>query len=519
MTRSAEHDGDLPENWASTELRHLVEDVQPGFACGVHNRDGDGIGHLRPMNVTQEGQIDLSVLKFVSKTEVHRDERLIRAGDVLFNNTNSPELVGKTALYTLSEPRAFSNHMTRVRCSREAITPAFCALYLHHKWQTGYFLSVCNNHVSQASVGQNVLLDISVDLPPLAEQQRIVAKVEELLGRVGAARERLAKVPALLKRFRQSVLAAACSGQLTEDWRENNSCQSAATLLKELHRRQWHARGSKYMEPICPKVEEDCEIPEGWEFTGIDSILSIERRGMKTGPFGTALKKSEHQECGVPVLGIENIGKMRFIHGSKIHITQAKAVELAEYDARPCDILISRSGTVGEVCVVPAGLGEARISTNIMRVCLAVRGMEPRFFCCLVNGSPYVLSQISRLCGGSTRDFLNQTILRSLRLTLPPWDEQQEIIRRVETLFTLADKIEARVKSATARVEKSTQAILAKAFHGELVPTEAKLARQEGRDYEPASVLLERIRRQRDAESDGKVHRKQKVGKSPRRKG
>ena len=75
------------------------------------------------------------------------------------------------------------------------------------------------------------------------------------------------------------------------------------------------------------------------------------------------------------------------------------------------------------------------------------------------------------------------------------------IVRRVEALFALADKIEARVKSATARVEKITQAILAKAFRGELVPTEAELARQEGRDYEPAAVLLDRIRAERAPES------------------
>ena len=80
---------------------------------------------------------------------------------------------------------------------------------------------------------------------------------------------------------------------------------------------------------------------------------------------------------------------------------------------------------------------------------------------------------------------------------MPSIAEQREIVRRVEALFALADKIEGRVKGATAGVEKSTQAILAKAFRGELVPTEAELARQEGRDYEPARALLERIEAQR----------------------
>jgi type I restriction enzyme S subunit len=80
---------------------------------------------------------------------------------------------------------------------------------------------------------------------------------------------------------------------------------------------------------------------------------------------------------------------------------------------------------------------------------------------------------------------------------LPPEEEQAEIVHRVDALFALADTIEKRVAAAIARAEKLTQAILSKGFRGELVPTEAELARQEGRDYEPASVLIERIARER----------------------
>jgi hypothetical protein len=91
---------------------------------------------------------------------------------------------------------------------------------------------------------------------------------------------------------------------------------------------------------------------------------------------------------------------------------------------------------------------------------------------------------------------------------LPPLAEQTEIVRRVNELFALADTIERRVAAATARAEKLTQSILAKAFRGELAPTEAESARQEGRDYEPASVLLERIRAKRAA-SEAKPARRQ----------
>jgi hypothetical protein len=100
---------------------------------------------------------------------------------------------------------------------------------------------------------------------------------------------------------------------------------------------------------------------------------------------------------------------------------------------------------------------------------------------------------------GGNYPALNGSIVRGFRLPLPPLAEQNEIVHRVDALFKLADAIERRAQVATARVERLTQAILAKAFRGELVPTEAGLARAEGREFEPAAVLLERIRAERAA--------------------
>jgi type I restriction enzyme S subunit len=108
---------------------------------------------------------------------------------------------------------------------------------------------------------------------------------------------------------------------------------------------------------------------------------------------------------------------------------------------------------------------------------------------------------------GEGKPGLNLDNVRGVPVHLPPLPEQHEIVRRVDTLFKLADAIEARVAAATARAHKLPQAILAKAFRGELVPTEAELARQEGRDYEPASALLARIRAARAANDEKPTRR------------
>ncbi len=119
---------------------------------------------------------------------------------------------------------------------------------------------------------------------------------------------------------------------------------------------------------------------------------------------------------------------------------------------------------------------------------------------------------------GSGPQALNCQRVRELPFVLPPLAEQREIVRRVDALFALADKIEARAKSAAARVEKITQAILAKAFRGELVPTEAELARLENRPYEPASALLARLRAEREATGAKPNKLAQVAGREPNAK-
>jgi type I restriction enzyme S subunit len=139
------------------------------------------------------------------------------------------------------------------------------------------------------------------------------------------------------------------------------------------------------------------------------------------------------------------------------------------------------------------------MSTNLMRVSFARNGLLPSFFCILFNGSPFVLKQVSDLCSGSTRDFLNQRILLSIVFPLPPLAEQHRIVAEVERRLSLVEELETAVEANLKRAGRLRQALLQRAFEGRLVP-------QDPGD-EPASVLLERIRAGREtrgAERKGK---------------
>jgi type I restriction enzyme S subunit len=453
-------DAELPEGWLSTKLPTVAAINMGQSPPGrTYNSTGSGLPFF-------QGKADFGSRHPIPRKWCTQPTKVATSGDVLIS-VRAP--VGPTNI--ADRECAIGRGLAAIR----ALGGITSELILFQLRLQETEIAARGTGSTFTAISRDDLDDIEIRVPPLAEQQRIVAQVEALLARVNTARERLARVPAILKRFRQSVLAAACSGRLTEEWRMRGSdtaIQSAA-----------HDRFP--------------ELPSGWTTKVLTGILSKSPGALRTGPFGTLLKKHEHAKSGIPVLGIENIRSLRFVAGSKIHISREKAQQLFDYDAKQGDVLITRSGTVGQVCVVPALGGEARISTNVLRVRLDGSAVDPHFFAFCITACEPVVEQARQLTSGSTRDFLNQRILGSIIYPLPPLGEQREIVRRVDALFKLADGIEQRVKAATARAEKLTQAILAKAFRGELVPIEAELARREDRDYEPAAVLLERIRADR----------------------
>ncbi|MDP4029783.1 MAG: restriction endonuclease subunit S [Gallionella sp.] len=291
------------------------------------------------------------------------------------------------------------------------------------------------------------LRDSVLPLPPLPEQKRVADKLDAVLARVDACRDRLDRIPAILKRFRQSVLAAATSGKLTEDWR-----------VKDLRSLDGWSESTvgELIERIEAGLNVKCEErpPEVGEI-GLVKISAVTWGAFnddesKTLPRGTTLPESARIQVG--------------------------------------DFLISRANTlelVGACVIVDKINRPVYLSDKVLRLVLP---KETRRWLLYVLRSNAGRKQIETLASGNQLSMrnLSQANLKSIRISMPPADEMCEIIRRVESLFAFAERLEARHAAARAQVEKLTPATLAKAFRGELVP-------QDPND-EAASELLERIR-------------------------
>ncbi|PWH20695.1 MAG: restriction endonuclease subunit S [Ardenticatenia bacterium] len=204
--------GPLPAHWQVVRLGCLVEDnillVRNGFAQGEHNETGKGVPHLRPFNVTDDGNIDLSQIKYVAPPP-DDDSHWIRPGDVIFNNTNSEELVGKTAFFSEKGRFVLSNHMTIVRVLKPNIVDAYwLARTLHHLWYLGLFRGLCRRHVNQASISLERLKGVELPLPPLPEQRAIADILQAVDRRIAAEEKRRAALQTLFRTLLHDLMTA-----------------------------------------------------------------------------------------------------------------------------------------------------------------------------------------------------------------------------------------------------------------------------------------------------------------------
>ncbi len=348
------------------------------------------------------------------------------------------------------------------------------------------YLAAINAETSSITVkhlSSKTVLDLPIPLPSLRDQRCLVEDLEKQFTWLDAGVDALKRLQAHLRRYRAAVLKAACEGTLATEYpagsRQDPGDSARLRLQRVLEERHMNwdranaTRRSKsglrrtYKEPAAPSKEGLPDLPHDWCWATVEQLVEAEE-GMITGPFGTLFGKKDHRDTGVPVLGIPNISSGKYIDGSAFHLSPAKAAELAHYRVQADDLVVSRSGTVGEVCALPATAAGALISTNLMRLRLVAGQNLVPWVVSNLQGSAVVARQIADLCKGSTRPFLNLGILSKLHVALPPLQAQSRILCAVDEAMTQADSVAGIVAAALLRSTKLRQAVLSTAFQERL---------------------------------------------------
>lgn len=452
----------LPAGWRRATLAEIGVDAQPGFASGKHNNDGQGIAHLRPMNITRDGRIDLSDVRYV-EDEVGRR---VDAGDVLFNNTNSPALVGKTALVTSDKPLAYSNHMTRLR-TPDALRADFLAHQLHWLWMSGYFKTVLNNHVNQASVDRRRLLATSIVMPPtLAEQERIVLRIEDSLGRLRRSCDSLGRAAIQCAAYKRTVEDLAVLGRLIPP--EVGWLTAVQADLGEIAANR-SLQASKRNSPPKEPSELAFQIPDHWRVVSVDQLC-------KKIQYGTSVRTVEASGPGnIPVLRMGNI-QSADISMDKLKYLPEGTPGISELMLEDGDLLFNRTNSaelVGKSAVYRKHLGPATFASYLIR-CQFADGVIPEWVNLVINssiGRAYVASAASQQVGQAN---VNGTKLAKMPIPFPPLREQERVLAAVGGYSELAKQFSQTIQFCLNGADSLRDSILTAAFAGRLVPRNAE---------------------------------------------
>ncbi|MEJ6018317.1 restriction endonuclease subunit S [Aeromonas caviae] len=410
----------IPDSWAATNLGSIV-DYGKTQKCEL--ADIDGVTWVVELEDIEKDTSRIISRGYTPARDFKSSKNLFNKGDILY---------GKLRPYLNKVVMADENGV----CSTEIIPinaePLVINKYIFYWIKSHHFLDYVNDvsyGVNMPRLGTNDGLNAPFILAPFAEQKEIVDRLDILLAQVEATQARLARIPDIIKRFRQSVLSAAMSGKLTEEWRSKNTVNQP--------------RKEKLASVIS-------FLDQGWSPKCINEPVQNNQWGViKTSAVQPGFFLKEENKTLPEELK------------PRTTLTLLKD-----------DILITRAGPrsrCGITCIVDDDYPNLMICDKVYRIRTNVKHLLPQYLNWCLN-SPTYLSYIEELKTGISESGMNMTQnkLNGLIINLPQVEEQTEIVRRVEQLFAYADSIELQAKAAKARVDNLTQAILAKAFRGEL---------------------------------------------------
>jgi type I restriction enzyme S subunit len=384
----------------------LVASDVPGFACSKSKLVKSGIQHLRPFNIGDDGQLDLSDVYQVPEIEAATKKTRLEAGDILFNNTNSAELVGKAALVPRAMDAGFSNHLTRIRLNANLVEPAFFAFWLRHLRQHGLFTAQATRWVSQAAYKTSELRKVEIALPPIPEQRSIVDLLSRAEGIVRLRREAERK---------------------------------AAELIPAL---------------FLDMFGDPATNPKGWPVATVGDVLDAAEYGSSS--------KASSDGTGLPMIRMGNVTYAGSLDLADLKYVDLPAAEVERYSLREGDILFNRTNSkelVGKTGLWDGTRG-AIVASYFIRLRVQRELLSPHYLWAFMNTGHMKRVIFDTARGAIGQSNINSKELKAFPLPVPPLLLQQQFALRCVDVSGLATQ----QSTATAKAQATFDALLANVF-------------------------------------------------------
>lgn len=453
----------FPKGWAITRLELLTTDISYGYTA-PSSSDEVGPKMLRITDI-QDNTVIWSDVPYCEIEEEKLEKYLLKKNDLVFARTGAT--VGKSFLIRTDPPKAvYASYLIRVRTASEELISVLSHFFNSQQyWQQ---ITEFSSGIGQPNVNGTKLKGLTIPLPPLAEQKIIADKLDTLLAKVETTKARLEHIPEILKVFRQSVLAAAVSGKLTEEWRLKNPTEQVRFHIEK------HNANKKGLLKIRGKNDWNSdinlfELPTNWDWIENHKLAIDKGNAICAGPFGTIFKAKDFRDEGIPIIFLRHVKESGFNQTKPTFMDKDVWKELhQDYSVFGGELLVTKLGDPpGECCIFPEEMGVAMVTPDVLKMNVDTKLANTKYLKHFFN-SPVSKKMLAEAAFGATRLRIDISLFKLFPIPLPPIEEQNKIVHRIEELFAFADNIEQKANIALERVNNLTQSILAKAFRGEL---------------------------------------------------
>ncbi len=441
--------GELPEGWVATTLGAVCSKPQYGWTCRAAK-----IGKIKYVRTTDisNGTIDWATVPYCDEAPTDIAKYRISPNDILVSRAGSVGVSIRVG--NVPCDAVFASYLIRFK-PLDGVSPEFVEYFLKSAayWQS---ISEFSSGIAIPNVNASKLASLELPLAPPFEQRRIVTKLTELIGRIDNCREHLARARVLLEQFRQAVLAAACSGRLTADWRQSQGLAIESPALRS-------TLSNQLPTPTVNVVERSKTgaLPDSWEWVALGQL------GHFTGG-GTPPKNIAALWNGtIPWVSPKDMKRAR-IADAIDHVSEA-AFKVSPIKLIPTgSILFVVRGMILNH-TLPIAITDMPIAINqdMKALTPAYSDMAEYIFIASQFIAQKLLFEVKEATHGTRR--LETALLLGWAVPLPPLKEQQEIVRRVTALFSFADSIESRLQGIVQVVEHLQPSLFRKAFDGDLI--------------------------------------------------
>jgi restriction endonuclease S subunit len=486
---------EIPSHWALTTVENTTREL--GFFCDgdwVESKDQDPDGDVRLIQLADvgDGEYRDRSSRFMTKTAAKRlNCSYLEAGDILI--ARMPDPLGRCCRFPGdSKPAVTVVDVCILRSNITFFNPDFLVVAINCP-RFRRLVSAQATGTTRSRISRSNLAVLPIPLPPLAEQQRIVAKVDELMAlcdRLEAQHQeretrRAALARASLARFadapnqgnlsflfhpsydiasadlRESILALAVQGKLVsqdpKDEPAESSIEQVSTDAKKAIRDGIIRRHG--LEET-PDDSELSELPFGWRWTRLVEVTRPVQYAIKRGPFGSAVRKDMFVPSGFKVYEQQHAISGDFTRG-RYYINEAKFKELSAFELHPNEILVSCSGTVGKVAIVPANIERGIINQALLKLSIHQSAMLNEYFLILFPAFFMETDTLTNLSGTAQKNIPGMDVLKAMPFPLPPLAEQRRIVAKVDQLMALVDELELQLAESRTVAANLLSAVVA----------------------------------------------------------